>query len=271
MRRLTAIHVLPTGKASLKIAVAILLFLWYCPLLPRGDHMKNSQITVGSWCEKWFQDNQHKWNANTAGGYQNLIYNRIIPNVGTVPLDDLTEQTAMVFYAKLQAQGFSTRTIWCVHLLLRRCVDEACREQLIAQNPVRNCVVPQAESRVTTPLRLGQIQRYLNAAEQAGVLPIIYIGLTSGLRQCELFDLSWADFYGNYIHRGKRTLVLNDKASALLAQLERSSPCVFLNPKTDVPYQLHEFYYLHKKLLKQARLPRVAFRDLQRQCMEVGV
>ena len=46
---------------------------------------------------------------------------------------------------------------------------------------------------------------------------------------------------------------------------------VFLNPKTGAPYQLHEFYYLHKKILKQARLPWVAFRDLQRQCMEVGI
>jgi hypothetical protein len=41
---------------------------------------------------------------------------------------------------------------------------------------------------------LGQIQRYLNAAENMGVLPIIYAGLTSGLRQCELLTLSWADF-----------------------------------------------------------------------------
>ena len=46
---------------------------------------------------------------------------------------------------------------------------------------------------------------------------------------------------------------------------------VFNNPKTGAPYKLHEFYYLHKKILKQARLPWVAFRDLQRQCMEVGI
>ena len=46
---------------------------------------------------------------------------------------------------------------------------------------------------------------------------------------------------------------------------------VFLNPKTGAPYQLHEFYYLHKRILKQAGLPWVAFRNLQRQCMEVGI
>ena len=46
---------------------------------------------------------------------------------------------------------------------------------------------------------------------------------------------------------------------------------VFLNSKTGAPYQLHEFYYLHKRILKQAGLPWVAFRNLQRQCREVGI
>ena len=106
------------------------------------------------------------------------------------------------------------------------------------------------------------------------MLPLIYTGLSSGLRQCELITLSWADFYARYryILKGQRLLTLNAKAERLLKQLpETDSPYVFLNPKTGAPYKLHEFYYLHKKILKQARLPWVAFRDLQRQCMEVGI
>lgn len=101
-----------------------------------------------------------------------------------------------------------------------------------------------------------------------------YIGLTGGLRQCELLTLSWADFHVpcRSIRKGKRLLVLNDKAAALLeALLHSESPNVFLSPKTGEAYRLHEFYYLHKKTLKEARLPWVAFRDLQRQCMEVGI
>ena len=86
--------------------------------------------------------------------------------------------------------------------------------------------------------------------------------------------MSWADFHVScqYILKGKRLLALNDKAAALLEALPPSeSPSVFLNPKTGEAYRLHEFYYLHKKILKEARLPWVAFRDLQRQCMEVGI
>ena len=236
--------------------------------------MQKDNMTVGQWCGQWFTANRYKWNGNTEGGYRNLIYSHIIPGIGSVALSDLTKQTITDFYDSLQSRGLSARSVWCVHLLLRRCMDEAAREQFIPYNPVRLCQGPKAEEYKTAPLRLGQIQRYLNTAEQLGVLPIIYTGLSSGLRQCELITLSWADFHVRYryILKGQRLLILNDKTALLLEQIpETASSYVFLNPKTEAPYKLHEFYYLHKKILKQARLPWVAFRDLQRQCMEVGI
>ena len=235
---------------------------------------KENTMTVGQWCGQWFIANRPKWNGNTEGGYRNLIYSHILPSIGSVALSDLTEQTITDFYDTLRSQRLSARSVWCVHLLLRRCMDEAAREQFIPYNPVRLCQESKAEEYKAAPLRLGQLQRYLSAAEQLGVLPIIYTGLSSGLRQCELITLSWADFHirYKYILKGQRLLTLNDKTALLLERIpETNSPHVFLNAKTRAPYKLHEFYYLHKKILKQARLPWVAFRDLQRQCMEVGI
>ena len=85
--------------------------------------------------------------------------------------------------------------------------------------------------------------------------------------------MSWADFYirYRYILKGQRLLTLGIKAEHLLEQIPETGRYVFLNPKTGAPYQLHEFYYLHKRILKQAGLPWVAFRDLQRQCRKVGL
>ena len=85
--------------------------------------------------------------------------------------------------------------------------------------------------------------------------------------------MSWADFHirCRYILKGQRLLTLNSSAEHLLEQIPETGRYVFLNPKTGAPYQLHEFYYLHKRILKQAGLPWVAFRNLQRQCREVGI
>ena len=152
-----------------------------------------NNYTVGQWCDRWFYENQGRWSGSTVGGYRNLIYRHILPEVGAIPLAELTEDTVTSFYDSLRSQGLSVRSVWCIHLLLRRCMDEAARDQRIPYNPVRLCQEPQAEAYKTAPLRLGQLQRYLNAAEQLGALPLIYTGLSSGLRQCELITLSWAD------------------------------------------------------------------------------
>ena len=232
-----------------------------------------NSYTVGQWCDRWFHDNQSTWNSNTVGGYHNLIYRHIFPGIGNISLAELTKDTVTSFYDGLRSQGLSARSVWCIHLLLRRCMDEAARDQRIPYNPVRLCQEPKAEEYKTAPLRLGQIQRYLNAAEKLGALPLIYTGLSSGLRQCELITLSWADFHirGRYILKGRRLLILNSKAEHLLGRIPETGCYVFLNPKTGAPYQLHEFYYRHKRILKQAGLPWVAFRNLQRQCMKVGI
>ena len=218
-----------------------------------------------------YDKNQSRPTTYAAHGY--IFKNHILPGIGGIPLVELSECTVTSFYDSLRSQGLSARSVWCIHLLLRRCVDEAARDQRIPYNPVRLCQEPQAEEYETAPLRLGQLQRYLNAAERLGVLPLIYTGLSSGLRQCELITLSWADFHirCRYILKGQRLLTLNSKAEHLLEQIPETGRYVFLNPKTGAPYQLHELYYLHKRILKQAGLPWVAFRNLQRQCMEVGV
>ena len=159
---------------------------------------EETNLTVGQWCDQWFATHHYKWNGNTEGGYRNLIYSHIIPSIGSVALSDLTKQTITDFYNSLRSQGLGTRSVWCIHLLLRRCMDEAAQDQLIPYNPVRLCQESKAEEYKTAPLRLGQLQRYLNTAEQHGVLSIIYTGLSSGLRQCELITLSWADFHVRY-------------------------------------------------------------------------
>ena len=97
---------------------------------------KENNLTVGRWCDQWFITNQHKWNDNTEGGYHNLIYSHIFPVIGSVALSDLTEQAVTDFYNSLRSQGLSARSVWCVHLLLRRCMDEAAQAQLI---PTTRC------------------------------------------------------------------------------------------------------------------------------------
>ena len=104
-----------------------------------------NNFTVGQWCDRWFRENQSRWSGNTVGGYRNLIDRHISPGIGNIPLTELTQDTVTGFYDSLRSQGLSARSVWCVHLLLRRCMGEAARDQLIPCNPVQICPEPPAE------------------------------------------------------------------------------------------------------------------------------
>ncbi len=80
-----------------------------------------------------------------------------------------------MFYKWLAGFGLSSRSIWCVHLLLRRVLDEACREQLICTNPATGIPVPEVKEYEPMRLHPRQINRYLDAAKEPGCYPIFYI------------------------------------------------------------------------------------------------
>ena len=237
--------------------------------------MKETRITISSYSENWFRSHvQGQLAHNTENGYQNLIFNHIIPHFKSTALTELTERTIQNFYTKLSGQGLSARSVWCVHLLLRRILDEACRDGLLTENPAVGINVSHEETQPAMRLRSGQIRRYLEVAKELDVYPILYVGLTSGLRQGELISLPWAafDLSTKRLRLQKRWINLSDTAAQVLAEEHRrhpQSPYMFLDSKTNQPYTPHRLYYLHRRILKQAHLPAISFRDLQTSAKEM--
>jgi len=208
------------------------------------------------------------------GGYRNLIFRHIAPHFETVALTILTEQRVRKFYQTLGENGLGQRSVWCVHLLLRRILDEACREGLIDTNPADMVTPPSGEEPQLPRLRSGQIKRYLEAAKEVDTHAIFYIGLASGLRQGELISLPWAVFgkERNRLVLPKRWVALSERAAWILTQKHDRHPesqLAFLDPKTGEGYTLHRFYYLHRGLLRRCRLPEMGFRELQQCAGEV--
>lgn len=230
------------------------------------------EMTVSTWAKFWFQKYaEGKLSKNTVGGYRNLIFKYIEPYFERTPLSKLTEQKAEEFYRQLSGKGLGERSIWCVYLLLRRMLDEACREGLLEYNPVDQLKPHQGEERSLPRLRNGQVKRYLQQAEQWNEYPILYLGLASGLRQGELVSLTWAAFDSERkrLLLPKRWVKLSDKSAELLQREHDRHPesrCIFIDPKTGEPYQIHRLYYVHRCILKQSNLPNVGFRELQ-QCV----
>lgn len=231
--------------------------------------MAEQEIMLGEWAVEWFRTHaEGKVARNTEVGYRNLIFNHIIPRLGGAALTDLSEKRIKGFYRALTRSGLSDRSVWCVHLLLRRILDEACQEGLISENPAWGISITPGGAPSSSCLRSGQVKRYLDAAKALSAYPILYVGLSSGLRQGELISLPWAavDVQRHRVVLKKRWVRLSPQAMKLMAEEHGQHPEnseAFLDPKTGQPYTPHRLYYLHRKVLEQARLPMIGFRQLQ--------
>ena len=239
--------------------------------------MTGPEMILGEWAAEWFRTHaERKLASNTEVGYRNLIFNHIIPRLSSVALTDLSEKRIRAFYRKLSSSGLNDRSVWCVHLPLRRILDEVCREGLILENPVWNINVRPGDEPKPNRLRSGQVKRYLDVAQGLSAYPILYVGLASGLRQGELISLPWAavDVCERRVILTKHWIELSAQAGKLIVE-EHSrhpdTPEVFVDAKTGQPYTLHRLYYLHRKVLNKARLPVTGFRQLQLSARRLGL
>ena len=224
---------------------------------------------VSEWALEWLEKQLHRGlSQNTEGSYHQWICRRIVPGFSDIALKELTEEQVQDFYESLAREGLSSNSVWCGHLILRRILAEAGCEGLLEINPASEIDLSYQPSQEQKTIRRGQIKRYLEEVEKLGAYPILYMILTSGLRQGEAISLRWAafDVDAQRLCLRRRWIQLTPKQSRILnieSQKNPQSAVVFLDAQTCQPYTEHRLYYLHRKALRQARLPQISLRQLQ--------
>ena len=232
---------------------------------------------VSEWALEWLERQMQRGiSKSTAGSYRQWICQRIVPEFSGIALAELTEEHVQDFYESLAYEGLSRNSIWCGHLILRRLLDEAGREGLLEINPTSELKLSYQAAQEQKVIRRGQIKRYLEEIEKLGAYPILYMILTSGLRQGEAISLRWAafDVDAQRLCLRRRWIQLTPKQSQILNVEHQKNPQsseVFLNVRTGQPYTEHRLYYLHRKALRQARLPQISLRQLQACAKEMSL
>lgn len=232
---------------------------------------------VSEWALEWLEKQmQRGLSQNTEGSYCQWICQRIVPEFSDIALTELTEERVQDFYESLACEGLSQNSIWCGHLILRRLLDEAGCEGLLEINPASEIKLSYQATQEQKAIRRGQVKRYLEEVEKLGAYPILYMILTSGLRQGEAISLRWAafDIDAQRLCLRRRWIQLTPKQSQILNMGHQKNPqssVVFLNVRTGQPYTEHRLYYLHRQALRQARLPQISLRQLQARAKEMSL
>ncbi len=116
-------------------------------------------MPFGDWMDLWYQTwSKPGLRITTQQCYEDRIYNHIIPHVGVIPLNKLTQSDLQQFYAELKRNGRrirrdlygpgpSDRMVRSCHTTCRIALEKAKTEGLIRVNPAIGCKLPPKKAR----------------------------------------------------------------------------------------------------------------------------
>jgi len=258
-------------------------------------------LTVEDWINIWFETySRPAIRDSTAQSYKSHIKNHILPQIGHIGLTALTSHDVQTMYNSIKATGrvrisastgrksLSSKTVRSIHTLLRQCMEQALLERRIPYNPVDACKLPPNEKSEMNVIPPNKIGKYLNAAENQGLLPMFFLALSSGLRRGELLALLWSDL--NIVKstisvskqvagrkgvlvvttpktpNSTRTIVIPRQAVKLLIEEHSkhpTNPYMFPSPKTGTMYYPDSIGRMHRRLLSEIGLKNIRFHDLR--------
>ena len=265
------------------------------------DYGRAKTYTVGSWLEVWMENYAKiKLRPSTYKTSQGFLKNHIKPQIGSIPLADLTSLDLQRFYkhlldggrvdrieAKKKPKGLAPKTVRNIHQMIGSAYNLAIEQKLVTRNPADGCALPKVERKEMQTLPVEQLTSFLREAKDSGVFALYYIDLTTGLRRGELLGLKWSDIDlekgdlrvqrqigridGKIIEmplktkNAYRTLPLSADAIDVLMQQRRktgNSEWVFPSP-TGGPMSPDSVLHMLQRVLKRAGLPRIRFHDLR--------
>ena len=261
-----------------------------------------SSMSFGEWMDLWYQNYcKQTIRETTRPSYENRIYQHIIPVLGEIKLDKLTQNDLQNFYTHLkttgrlqyteqQGNGLSDRMVRGCHASCRMALEKAVKEGLITMNPAIGCKLPPKKAREMQVLTHDEMQRFLIQAKHDGYYEIFLLDLSTGLRRGELMGLQWKDLnfatgelrverqvsrvngelktFPPKTKSSIRTVVLPPSVLKMLKAYQPStngSKWIFPSPvKTDdSPRDPHTVYSKMQLVLERAECKRIRFHDLR--------
>lgn len=189
------------------------------------------EMPFGEWLDFWYQNySKPKIRPTTQACYEGKIYQHIIPELGKLPLNQLTQKDLQQFYARLKkggrlirtehfGEGLSDTMVRGCHATCRSALDKAVQEGLIRTNPAIGCKLPPKRGREMQVLNREELQRFLIQAQAEGYYELFLLDLCTGLRRGELMALQWDD-----LDFETGVLTVNKQVYDVKGQLQLSAP-----------------------------------------------
>ena len=160
------------------------------------DYGRAKTYTVGTWLEVWMENYAKvKLRPSTFKTSQGFLKNHIKPQIGGIPLADLTSLDLQRFYkhlldggrvdrieAKKKPKGLAPKTVRNIHQMIGSAYNLAIEQKLVTRNPTQGCALPKVEHKEMKTLTADQLSAFFQEARDSGVYELYYLDLATGLR-----------------------------------------------------------------------------------------
>lgn len=189
------------------------------------------EMLFGDWLTYWYENHSKpKIRPTTQETYESRIRLHIIPEIGGIPLNKLTQNDLQQFYGRLKqsgrkrftdkyGEGLSDRMVRMCHATCRSALEKAVQDGLIRVNPAIGCKLPPKKAREMQVLTREELQRFLIQAKFEGYYEVFLLDLATGLRRGELMALQWDD-----LNFKTGVLNVNKQVYDVRGQLQISTP-----------------------------------------------
>lgn len=257
-------------------------------------------MSFGEWIDLWYQTwSKPGLRITTQQCYEDRIYNHIIPHIGEIPLNKLTQSDLQQFYAELKRNGrrirrdlygpgLSDRMVRSCHTTCRIALEKAKTKGDSCSTPAIGCKLPAKKRGRCRCSPHEEMQRFLIQAKEDGFYEMMLLELATGMRRGEICALQWDDLnlrtgelhiQRQVIHvagalhvsspktkSSDRVVILSPAMLAVLRELKERTDSRWMFPspvKEDAPLDPQSVYRKMKKVLVRAQCKDIRFHDLR--------
>ena len=115
---------------------------------------EDGRMTLGQWLDRWMEDYAaDTLRSTTQACYEGRIYRHIIPELGKIPLNQLSQKDLQQFFTEMKkggrlirakqfGPGLSDSMVRGCHITCRAALEKAVQEGMIRSNPSAGCKLP---------------------------------------------------------------------------------------------------------------------------------
>ena len=168
-----------------------------------GTYVPPAKMTLAAYFERWLDVQRTRLKPSTHESYAAVLRGRVVPELGSTPLERVTTADVDALYAKLLREGradgkggLSARSVRYTHTVMRRAFRDAVRKRLIAVDPTDAADPPSASAAKAPTMRTWsgeQVGAFLAALLDDRLFAAWRVAASTGMRRGEVLGLRWRD------------------------------------------------------------------------------